>query len=46
VPEGRRHMLNVGRKSSLASLTLRTSIHRPLQTRRESKSSPQMFMTQ
>ena len=46
VPQGRRDMLNVRRKSTLASLTTSFSIHRPLRIRRESKSSPQMFMTQ
>ena len=37
---------HVRRKSSLASLTIRISIHRPLQFRRELKPSPQKFMTQ
>jgi hypothetical protein len=46
VPQARRDMLNVRSKSRLASLTIRFSIHRPLQIRRESKSSLQMFMTQ
>jgi hypothetical protein len=41
VPQGRRDRLNVRRKSRLAAFTLRISIHRPLQIRRESKSSPQ-----
>ncbi len=40
VPQGRRHVLHIRRKSSLASLAIRISIHRPLQIRRESKSSP------
>jgi hypothetical protein len=35
-------MLNVRRKPRLASLTISFSIHRPLQIRRESKSSPQI----
>src|SRR5208283_5248837 len=43
VPQGRRHVLHIRRKSSLASPAIRVSIHRPLRIRRESKPSSQMF---
>src|SRR5580704_8475686 len=41
VPQDRRHVLHIRRKSSLASPSIRVSIHRPLRIRRESKPSPQ-----
>src|ERR1700735_3819039 len=40
VPQARRHVLHVRRKSTFASLAICISIHRPLRIRRESKSSP------
>src|SRR5580704_16993700 len=41
MPQDRRHVLHIRRKSSLASPSIRVSIHRPLRIRRESKPSPQ-----